>query len=41
MKVETIFISIHFAGIAPWPQLAVCRFTKMQHGEFALFFFFF
>lgn len=34
MKVETIFILVHHAGIASWPQLAVCCFTKMQHSEF-------
>lgn len=39
MKVETIFILVHFAGIASGPQLAVCRFTKRQHGELACLFF--
>lgn len=38
MKVEAIFILVHFAGIASWPHLAVYRFTKRQHGEFACLF---
>lgn len=38
MKVEAIFILVHFAGIASWAHLAVYRFTKRQHEEFACLF---